>query len=357
MTITKIQIHQASLPLEKPYSSALGTVENLDTVLVEIHDTDGTVAWGEAAIYPGYASETVEQAWRLWREEGNRVIGKQTREAKLQFEPFVSTQPHAVTALVSALEMLEAHPVLQPPQTDIRIALLEPVHAKTETAINTEVEELIEQGYKTLKLKIGYDVDEDLQRIKWVLNAIDGRAVLRMDANQGYCRNDACRVASQLEPEGIELFEQPCAAGDWEAAEAVAQVSNVPLMMDESIYGIDDILETKKRQCAEFIKTKLVKCGGIDKLIETLRMVRTQGMKPILGNGVATELGCWMEALAGHNEIDLAGEMNGYLKPKARLFRQALGFEHGELVIPAGFIPEIDRDVLAEHTIYQETLR
>jgi L-alanine-DL-glutamate epimerase-like enolase superfamily enzyme len=59
--------------------------------------------------------------------------------------------------------------------------------------------------------------------------------------NQGYDREQGCAFAVALDPEGIELFEQPCAAGDWDAARAVADVSPVPMMLDESIYGMADI--------------------------------------------------------------------------------------------------------------------
>ena len=48
-------------------------------------------------------------------------------------------------------------------------------------------------------------------------------------------------IAALMERHGVELFEQPCAAGDWEATVAVAQASPVPMMLDESIYGLADI--------------------------------------------------------------------------------------------------------------------
>ena len=64
-----------------------------------------------------------------------------------------------------------------------------------------------------------------------------GRAVIRLDANLGFSREDGCRFASFLDPAGIELFEQPCSSADWETNAAVAAVSTVLVMLDESIYG------------------------------------------------------------------------------------------------------------------------
>jgi hypothetical protein len=42
------------------------------------------------------------------------------------------------------------------------------------------------------------------------------------------------------------------------------------------------------------------------------------------------------------------------LKPKVRLFAEPLHFAAGELVIPPGFRPAIDPDVLAAHEIASE---
>ena len=42
-----------------------------------------------------------------------------------------------------------------------------------------------------------------------------------------YGEAEACRFAESLDPTGIELFEQPCAAEDWNANARVAGVSTV----------------------------------------------------------------------------------------------------------------------------------
>jgi len=49
-----------------------------------------------------------------------------------------------------------------------------------------------------------------------------------------------------------------------------------------------------------------------------------------------------------------AGEFNGFLKPKARLFAEPLRFAAGELVLAAGYTPTIDADVLATHELARE---
>ena len=126
--------------------------------------------------------------------------------------------------------------------------------------------QLLAEGFGTLKIKVGFDAGEDARRVKRIQKAVAGRCRLRIDANQGYDREQGRAFAAALDPEGIELFEQPCAAGDWDAARAVADVSPVPMMLDESIYGMDDIERAARLEAARFIKLKLMKMGGLEAL-------------------------------------------------------------------------------------------
>ena len=74
-------------------------------------------------------------------------------------------------------------------------------------------------------------------------------------------------------------------------------------------------------------------------------------MDCVLGDGLSSELGCWMEACVASVTIRNAGEFNGFLKPKVRLFAEPLRFVAGELVLPPGFKPTIDAEALAAHEI------
>ena len=72
-------------------------------------------------------------------------------------------------------------------------------------------------------------------------------------------------------------------------------------------------------------------------------------MTPVLGNGVACDLGCWMEACVAARSIDNAGEMNGFLKTTESLFSTPIEVEDGAMVLPPGFVPEIETSVLRGH--------
>jgi hypothetical protein len=92
-----------------------------------------------------------------------------------------------------------------------------------------------------------------------------------------------------------------------------------------------------------FCKLKLKRFGGLDLLKAALDAVRHCGMELVLGDGLSIELGCWMEACVAVRTIRNAGEFNGFLKPRERLFAEPLQFAEGNLVLTPGFRPAIDR--------------
>jgi hypothetical protein len=71
----------------------------------------------------------------------------------------------------------------------------------------------------------------------------------------------------------------------------------------------------------------------------------------VLGNGVASDIGCWMEACIAHGRIDTAGEMNGFLKPVLPIVRNPLEVESGAIVIPADYWPDLDDKAIAEFRV------
>jgi L-alanine-DL-glutamate epimerase-like enolase superfamily enzyme len=341
MRLHQVALHRLAIPLTTPYHLAFGDVTRMDTVLVEIRDAAGAAGWGEATVVEAYSGETIDAAWAFCAARGEDMAGLDAAEARALLAPHHHEFPFAVTALVSAMEMLEGSPLLRT-EAETRVPLLVPVNGTDLDALPDEVEALIAAGYGTLKVKVGFDVDADLERFAVIQRAAAGRVLLRLDGNQGFGVDDACRFASSLDGAGIELFEQPCAAGDWEAACAVARVSAVPMMLDESIFGLADIERAAELGAAKFIKLKLMKMGGLEAALEGLERIRALGMEPVLGNGVASDVGCWMEACLAARAIRNAGEMNGFLKPVGGILATPLRVEDGAIVLAPGFVPEVD---------------
>lgn len=353
MKIDEIVLRTVLLPLLRPYKLSYRTFTEFEPIIVEMRSSDGRIGWGEGHISPGSSSETREGGWAFCRAHAERIVGRDVRDAKAAIAADLDASKVAATALLTAIEMLEGHTLLNV-EADAHLPLLTPFNSETAPEIPQEGERRLAEGFRTFKIKVGQDWRADLARVRVIQSAIAGRATMRIDANRAYTEEDACRFAAALDPSGVELFEQPCAAENWDANARVAKVSTVPLMLDEPICAISDIERAASIPGIGFCKLKLKRFGGLALLHEALTTVRARGMEPVLGDGLSSEINCWMEACVARSTIRNAGEFNGFLKPRDRLLRNPLTFRAGELVLPANYWPEVDRAALNAHTIASE---
>jgi L-Ala-D/L-Glu epimerase len=351
-SIERVDLYRLRVPLTTPYRLSFGPLDAFDTIIVQALDSEGRCGLGEATLLPGYSDETVGSSWQLALQLAARFPGESLERCRVQCADRVAGAPFTATAVGTALEMLARSPWLDTTSA-ARVPLLGLVNGTGATELETEVDELLAQGFRTLKVKVGFDAAKDAAKVKLIQGIVRGRAGIRIDANQGFDARQGCEFALALEPEGIELFEQPCAAGDWDAARAVARVSPVPMMLDESIYGTKDIETAAELGAARYIKLKLMKLGGLDPLARAIARIRELGMEPVLGNGVACEIGCWMEACVARSLISNAGEMNGFLKPTTRLLANPLRFDAGAVVLEVGYQPRLDPAAVSRHVVEQ----
>ena len=352
-TLHRIVVHRLRVPLTVPYRLAFGPLEHFDTIIAEVIDRDGTSGFGEATILTGYTDETIDDSWRAAQELAAELagIGKRTQqriaELGIKF-------PFTATAFGTAFEML-ARSTLLDVTADTAVPLVGLLNAKDEAAMEVEIPRLLDAGYRTIKVKVGFEVEEDIALVRAAQKVVRGLATLRLDANQAYTADEGVRFVKALDPEGIELFEQPCAAGDWDAHLAVARAAGVPMMLDESIYGLADIDKAARLEAATYLKLKLMKLVTLSALSAAIDRIRELGMKPVLGNGVACDPGCWMEGCIAARQIDKAGEMNGFLKARAPLIEGGLAFRDGAMQLRHGFAPRLDRTALGAYALHSRS--
>jgi L-Ala-D/L-Glu epimerase / N-acetyl-D-glutamate racemase len=352
--IESIHLSKLQIPLSQPYKLAFRDVGWFDTLLVQA-TVDGHKGLGEATILNGYTDETVEGSWALATSLSGTLCGRSTEEACRHIEELRRTAPFTATAFYTAIEMAIGHPALNR-EMRTAVPILHGLNAVDPAGIERELEGALSAGYGTLKIKVGFDLEDDLKRMYLIQRLNRGRAKLRVDANQGYSREDGCGFASRVSPDSIELLEQPCHAKDWDAARAVIAVACVPVMLDESIYDLNDI-DRAAQVGATFVKLKLMKCGGLSGLMRGLERIRARGMQPVLGNGVASDIGCWMEASVAAMMIDNAGEMNGYLRQRESLAVTPIVVERGAMQLEPGKGLALSQERLQQLTIDQFAAR
>jgi L-alanine-DL-glutamate epimerase-like enolase superfamily enzyme len=354
----EIRAWKLRLPLTSPYRLSFGPVSSFETVFIQIDSLEGQRGLGEATFLTGYTDEVFEESWSFLEQWITRQQSLEQFDQSLT--KLADSRPFLTSALRSALDMAASPPVLRSDRA-LRVPVLGLLQGDNKNQLQQNLRSLLEQGYRTLKLKVGFEPSRDAQFVNDVAAlceampeaaGLQSELRLRVDANQGFSSDQAISFLKELQPASvslIELFEQPCSAKDWAAHTRVVPHANdcgIRLMLDESIYGEADIRRAGDLQLASFIKVKLMKFDGLEALMRGIALIKQLGMTPVLGNGVASDLNCWMEACVADLCIDNAGEMNGYLKQRTSPLIEPLAFAEGHLCAPAGWRPAFNMDAL-----------
>lgn len=350
--ICKIDCYDLRLPLKVPYGNSLGVLNEFTSIVIVITDEHGRKGMGEGTpAQPGYQHETPEGIWDFVCAQGKRFLSKSLEEVHEQIWQQKNEYPFGATIFLTALEELQGVSVLRPPEIDVAFPLVGIVNPPKSETLEEHLEKRLTEGYKTLKVKIGFGLDKDIEKVQKIQDIVGNRAMLRLDANQGYTFEEAYQFTHRIDPYNIQLLEQPFAAGVWDLMQRLAVDCPLPLMLDESIFGKADVIKTGELNCAQYIKFKLMKSSSAVAMAEEMATAANYGIDVLLGNGVAADIGCYHETLIGyHTNCWTAGEQNGYLKPTISLFSKPLGFQNGNLIIPAGYLPELDEDVLQHYS-------
>jgi L-alanine-DL-glutamate epimerase-like enolase superfamily enzyme len=342
MKIEKVNLYRLKIPLKQPYKIATAEMKAFDCTIVSLHSR-GHEGLGEAmADVQGYFWETADQVWQFAKDQGPKILGLPAVKARQSIAGNAKEMPCAVTPFLTALEMLNPNSLLAPPSAMLSVPMLAILQATDPEGISREIEEFISQGYDTIKIKVGFEVDKDIERVKIAQKIIRGRARLRADANQGYNLPQARRFVQGIDPQGIEFLEQPFKEKDWDAMVELARISPLPLGLDESIYGMDSVEKAKELGCARFVKFKIMKMGSAEALAKAIETSRQMGFGIILGNGAAGEINCYQEALVAGRMSIRAGEMNGFLKQKESILVQELKTAGGKILLGPDYRLRLD---------------
>lgn len=336
--IEEVQSFRLKMPLNVPYHLSLGEVEHFDLFLVRTR-VEGVEGIGETVPLPGYSKEAGDSVWELLREWTGRLPGMEAAEALRDLASVRRKYPFAAAAITSAIETA-THPLDL--SEEIRVPLLGTVMDHSEEGLKDEVKSLLRQGYTTLKVKVGWDEREDASRVRRVQELVGEQAMIRIDANQAYGLDQALYLVHHVDPGSIELFEQPFPAGDWEDMVRLSRESPLPLMLDESIDSEAELEEMIRLRCAGVVKFKLMKAGGLAELERLILRAGNAGLKVVLGNGVAGDIGNFHELVLAGRLVETAGEMNGFLKQEQRLLSNPYEVSRGRVTLSAGYVPRLD---------------
>lgn len=138
------------------------------------------------------------------------------------------------------------------------------------------------EGFKTIKVKIGRSLTEDLERVKAVRNAVGPDIGLFVDANGGYDCDKALKFWKQAASLKLEFFEQPVPPDKVEDF-ANLRGQGIVLCADESISTEASLIRLIDLQAVDIVNLKLMKCGGLSEAIRLEEMARDAGIRMMIG--------------------------------------------------------------------------
>jgi muconate cycloisomerase len=153
-----------------------------------------------------------------------------------------------------------------------------------------ECVQVVEEGIRTVKIKVGVDPSRDVEIVWRVREAVGPSVDLCVDANQGYGDPaEAIRIIRAMEPARIKYVEQPVEG--LAAMAEVARVVETPIMADESAWTPQDVLEIIERRAADVISIYTTKPGGLYKAMQVAAVAAAAGLPCNVNGSVETGVG------------------------------------------------------------------
>jgi L-alanine-DL-glutamate epimerase-like enolase superfamily enzyme len=356
---------------ERGVEFGIGHYDTYSMVLVEVADDEGRVGYGEAIARRG-GEMTVAAVESLLAPI---VVGGEPREVEGHWVAMIDQLRrwgHSGGVVVEALSGVDAAiwDLLGKQEEKPVWELLHgagrervPVYASSVyiadvAAMEAEALELVERGFRTVKVKIGRSRDEsglaaDVEALAAIREAVGPTIGVVVDANGEYDAATAIRIGRELEALDIGWFEEPVPPDDLEGYARIRQVSKVPLARGETDFSLFGFRELISRRLIDVVQPDLGRCGGVTgaRHVYTLAYASNVDFAPHTGFSgglsqlAAIHVGAAAPALRAVEYMIIDNPVReifvgGFPRP-----------EGGEIAVPQGpgFGLELDHDLVDEY--------
>lgn len=294
MKIINVEIGYISIPLKKPFKTALRSVDSVEDVIVKITTDTGNKGFGEApptgvitgdtrGAIVGAIKEHIKKSIIGMDIENIEGIMKKLDSCIVKNTSAKAAVDIAIYDLYGQLYNAPLYKILGGYRNKITTDITISVNSPEEMADDST--DAVKRGYKTLKIKVGKDSSVDIERLKAVRKAVGNDVDIRIDANQGWKPKEAVYTIRKMEDAGlnIEFVEQPVKAHDIDGLKFVTDNVSVPVMADESVFSPMDAFNIMQNHACDLINIKLMKCGGIHNALRICSAAETYGVECMLG--------------------------------------------------------------------------
>lgn len=281
MKIKSIHVYSQTFALTRPYTIAYKTEHEANNLIVEIQTESGMRGLGAGSFAATLTGETLEDSIQCLQD----VIPSLENRDMLDFKFLIkechnklSCFPAASAALNIALYDLYGKILKKP-----LVAILGQTHQQLPTSITIgiknvvetlkEAQEYVDRGFFILKVKLGHDLNEDIERLVKLREQYAQNIILRVDPNQGYIIDDLLLFIEKTEDLNIEMIEQPISVSRVDELLRLQRPYLKKIALDESVVTPHDALAmlSPQSRCGIF-NVKLMKCGGIDPALKIAKI-------------------------------------------------------------------------------------
>ncbi len=303
MKITNVETHMVQIPLkpERRMKSSLGQHIVSPYLIVRVVTDDGVEGVGEATVMPRWSGETVWSAAALIEHVlAGQVIGRDPTDIRgLAYAMDRAAAHNWFTK--AAIEMAcwdiagkaAGQPVyellggaVRPLTFRCRFSLgaYEPERARRRAT------ELVEEGFQTIKVKVGGDPDADIERVSIVREVAGPGRDIVIDANCGWDAQTAIEACDRMRDLNVGVFEQPTPDGDYAAMAQVRRGIEPEVMADDICFNMIHARELIRNECCDVISLYPGKQGGIQKCVDIINFAEQNGVACSIGSNLEWDI-------------------------------------------------------------------
>ena len=381
MKIRDVNVWALSSPLAEPFAFSQGFVRARGATIVEIVTDEGLSGFGEALCQglqpPQVAAAVVRSALAplLVGTDASRpevtwhALYHATRDFGMQ-----GAVVGAISAVDIALWDLAGQALGRPVHALLGGAFRERVQAyatgfyrlRGQGEAPRLAEEALrhaEAGFRLMKVKLGFGLDDDVAVMHAVRRALDGRDVaLMIDTNHAYGRAQARELGTALADFRLRWYEEPVAAEDLDGYRELRRSLPMPIAGGENaftLFGFRDLIGTG---CIDVAQPDIAAAGGFTACRHIAALAHAHGVMVnphVWGSAIGQAASLQLIAalpVAHHGLFPLQPvlEYDQSAHPFRRdLVRTPLVHEDGWVAVPdaPGLGVEVNREVLERYAV------
>lgn len=297
MKITHTEIYRLSIKME-PFTIATGTMHFAQNVFIRIYTDAGFYGVGECSAFPVIVGETQDTCFAVAKDFAKIIKGKNPLQIEERLHE-LNLSIAGNTTIKSVFDMAfydiaaksEGIPLYKylggekkTIESDITIGI-GPVEEMVAKAKHFK-----SNGATILKVKLGKNAAEDIERMVKIREAVGPLLQIRIDANQGWSFDDAVYALNAMSDLDISFCEQPMRSWYDDQLPELRKKSPIKLMADESCYNHHDARKLINSESCDYINIKLVKSGGIHEAIKIHNVAQTAGIPCMIGGMLESRL-------------------------------------------------------------------